>query len=175
MSGSSPGFSIDPHDEETHEYLAALSLLREDYAAAETQLRAQMEGRAPREGALWLLAIALVEQGRYEEAGGFATTAAQMSPTYFSCNLLGWVLVTGGIDLDRGIEMARRARGFPLGCDEKLHFPFDPEPEHTLGLAYLKMGDREKAIEWLEKAEEKRPDRALILEHLQAARAKKSS
>jgi tetratricopeptide (TPR) repeat protein len=167
--------SIDPHDEETQEHLAALSLLRQDHAAAETELRAQMEGHAPRVGALWLLAIALVEQGRHEEAERIARQAVEMSPTYRSYNLLGWVLVAGGIDLDGGIKMARKARAFPLGCYEKLRLPFEPEPEHTLGLAYLKKGNREKAIEWLEKAQEKRPDRALIAEHLREARAQKPS
>jgi len=49
-------------------------------------------------------------------------------------------------------------------------FPYQPTPEHCLGLAYLKKGDYKRAIECLEEAARRRPGRVLIQEHLQQAR-----
>ena len=96
-----------------------------------------------------------------------------MRPDRGGHTLLAWVLIAGDLDLPAGLALAEKAASLPEEWgDDTLAMPFDPSPEHCLGLAYLKQRRYEEAVVMLEKAAAGRPDRPLIQDHLQQARQK---
>jgi tetratricopeptide (TPR) repeat protein len=74
-------------------------------------------------------------------------------------NDLAWLLAESGEDLDHALELAERAH-------ER-----NPAPQviDTLGWVYLKRGEAEKAVEWLEQALAGRPQSPSIRYHLGVA------
>lgn len=93
----------------------------------------------------------------------------------FECqNLLAWVLIAGGFDIDRGTMLAEKALKSRLSIHTEVarYYPFYALPEHSLGLACLKKGQYQKAIGYLEQAAQLLPDRPAIKEDLQLARKK---
>ena len=149
--------------------LAALNLLRGRPAEAERQLRELFAQGSGDRGIHLGLAQALIEQGQFADALPFAERCVAMNPDRKSLEILAWILVAGDIDVERGIETARRALDtFISPWDAKLARPYEPPAEHTLGLAHLKRGRRDEAVRWLDKAAEVRPDRSSIREHLES-------
>jgi tetratricopeptide (TPR) repeat protein len=152
--------------------LAATLLGRGRHAEAERILREQLEAGPVHSSAYRQLGLVLAEQGRFDEARPLAEKAVSMNPNYDATNVLAWILVAGKLDIDAGIETALRALSLPM----RTYFypspqdPYVPCPEHTLGRAYLELGERDKAVEYLETALDKRPNRPSIREDLQRAR-----
>jgi tetratricopeptide (TPR) repeat protein len=118
-----------------------------------------------------LLGSILAEEGKFAEAEKLAQRAVALDASRASYNLLAWILVAGGLDIDRGVEAARQALKIPADYEEPSEtYPFTPVAEHSLGLAALKKGTTSEAVKLLEVAARLRPDRASIGEDLQRAR-----
>jgi tetratricopeptide (TPR) repeat protein len=154
--------------------LAACQLARGDADRAEKTLRADAESRirnVPRDRMLgWVLAT----EERFAEAGSIAEAVLTRDPGPESHRLLAWVLVASDRDAERGkalaveaIEMAADARE-PVG-----RLPFAAPFEHTIGLAAMKLGRYDEAIEYLERAAVAYPDREPIRTHLAEARQRR--
>jgi tetratricopeptide (TPR) repeat protein len=148
---------------------AWLRLHQGDSNTAEKRLGAVLE-KGPNVTASKLLVCALSGQNRFREALPIARSAVERKPDQLSYTLLSWVLIAGDIDLQEGISLAEQALGMPGPPYSFFLDPFQPSPRHCLGLAYLKQGDRERAIGMLKTAAAERPDRLLIQEHLKDAR-----
>ncbi len=120
-----------------------------------------------------VLAYALGQEGRFDEALTHAEQAVSMSPSRIHRTLLAWVLIAGDIDLDRGLEMAVKAVETPEAYDDAaLELSCLALAEHCLGVAYLKQGRYEEAVKQLTEASRLRPDQPLILEQLNEAEQK---
>ena len=90
----------------------------------------------------------------------------------YNFGIVNVVAAAGEIDVDRGMELAARAMETPESYFEAAKEMFSPAlPEHCLGVAYLKKGRYEEAVEQLSKASRIRPDNALIREQLEQANA----
>ena len=84
--------------------------------------------------------------------------------------LLAWPLVAGNLDLDRGIEYAEMAQSRPpIFRELRSRAPFTVSNEQTLGVAYMKKGDYDRAVEYLAQAADLRPDRPSIQTDLERA------
>jgi tetratricopeptide (TPR) repeat protein len=55
------------------------------------------------------MALALADLGRYAEADAFARKALEMDPRREVQTLRAWVLISGDLDVERGVELARDA------------------------------------------------------------------
>jgi hypothetical protein len=87
--------------------------------------------------------------------------------------ILAWVLIAGDLDAEEGIELAEKAMAMPLGrvpIAELRARCFLPSAEQAAGLGYLNERRFQDAVAVLEKAAELQPRRALVAEHLAAAR-----
>jgi len=119
------------------------------------------------------MAYALGQQGRFGEAVPYAERALAMNPDRSNRTLLSWVLVASDIDVDRGMELAALAMETPESYYEAAkEMSSMALAEHCLGVAYLKQGRYEEAVEQLSEASRIRPDNALIREQLQQASAR---
>ena len=94
--------------EETLPRLALCRLAQGDPDEAEALIRRGLEV-GPVGWAHWFLALAHIEQGRYEAALAVAEQCVARDSTRFSHELLAWVLIAGDLDIDRGIREARQA------------------------------------------------------------------
>jgi tetratricopeptide (TPR) repeat protein len=151
--------------------LATIELLARDYPAAEKRMRDQLDQGPARLASYRLLGSILAEEGKFAEAEKLAQKAVALDASRASYNLLAWILVAGGLDIDRGVEAARQALKIPSDPDEpSATHPFTPVAEHTLGLAAIKKGSKAEAVKLLEVAARLRPDRASIREDLERAR-----
>jgi tetratricopeptide (TPR) repeat protein len=165
------GLRLHPRHPDLRLARAVLELLRGEGTSAEKQARGVLETGPAHLEAHRLLAAALAEQGRFEEAEPHARRALAMSPGRQTRTELAWILTAGELDVDEGRTLAREALQLPAGFrDAATRFAFTPSPEHCLGLAHLLRGERSRATRYLEKAAELRPDRPLIREHLGRAR-----
>ncbi len=120
------------------------------------------------------LGYALAAQNRYLDAETFAQKALARDSSFASYNLLAWILVAGEIDIDRSMAFAQKALASkPADWPQTAEtYSYLAIPEHTLGLAYLKKGEYEKAMPYLEQVAEFAPQRQAIREDLQLARQK---
>ena len=121
-----------------------------------------------------LLGYLFAEQKRYAEAQTFAQKSLSMDSSFASYNLLAWVLIAGELDIARGIVMGQRALDSkPKDWAETARiYSYVALPEHSLGLAYLKKGEYEKAVSYLEQTAERAPQRQAIRDDLQLSRHK---
>lgn len=110
----------------------------------------------------------------YDKALYFADNASKKIQTdYLSIsnfqiyNLLSWVLVIGNFDLDKGIINAQKSieectllkHNYKNDVKE---IPYQALPEYTLGLAYLKKGQWQTALRYLDTARKILPSRSDI-------------
>jgi hypothetical protein len=85
---------------------------------------------------------------------------------------MAWILVAGDIDLDRGIELAAQAMETPESYFEAAEEMSSLAlPEQCLGVAFLKRGRYDEAVEQLSEASRVRPDSDVIREQLELASA----
>ncbi len=154
--------------------LGQIDILRKDYANAEKRLKESLAFDSYDSWTYRLLGYLFAEQKRFPEAERYAQKAVALDSSFDNDNLLAWVLVVGGVGNGRGIMLAQKAlKDKPDDyADTAASYPFYALPEHTLGLAYLKNGQYQKAVEFLEKAAQLVPDRQGVKEDLQAARKK---
>jgi tetratricopeptide (TPR) repeat protein len=113
-------------------------------------------------------------QERFDQAITYARRALDRRGSFFSHNLMAWILVAGESDIDRGISMAQMALENPPSSSPFNHYvkqsPYVPLPQHTLGLGYMKKGDFTAALDHLEKALQLRPDDKMISDDLSSCR-----
>ena len=118
------------------------------------------------------LAYALAQRGRFAEAAPHAERALAMGPDRTHRTLMAWVLIAGGIDVDRGIELAREAVETPAPYNAAAReLTCLATPELCLGVAYLEHGRYDEAVRQLTEAARLRPGRSDIREHLERARS----
>ena len=154
--------------------LGEIELLRKNYSLAEKHLQ---EALSMDSTSTWIyedLGYLFSEQKRYSEAQTYAQQALAIDSSFANYNLLGWVLVAGELDLERGLECTQKA--LDAKPDDLLRIldarTFGALPEHTLGLVYLKKGQYQKAMPFLEQAAEQMPERQMIQKDLQLTRKK---
>ena len=111
-------------------------------------------------------------QQHWTQAEKYARQAFALDSSFANRNVLAWVLVSGNSDPARGIDFAEKA--LASKPEDWAHtadvFSYLAIPEHTLGLAYLKSGEHEKAVQYMEEAVAFAPDRPAIREDVQRAR-----
>lgn len=84
--------------------------------------------------------------------------ALELSPDQpYLLNYLGYSWVDQGLNLEAGMKMLKRATELR---------PDDGAISDSVGWAYYRTGQFDKAVEWLEKASEQKGDDATIVEHL---------
>jgi len=117
-----------------------------------------------------LLVLAYLGESQPRKALEIAEQCVALDSTRVSHELLAWTLVAGDLDLDRGVREAQVAQKLPLAADDHYHrLPCFPPAEHSLGLAALKQGDTQKAVDLLQSAASKRPTREAIQSDLRRA------
>jgi len=140
-----------------------------DPQAAEREAEEMLERGPAVAGAHVALAYALGEQGRFDEAATQAERALAMSSDRDHRALLSWILIAGEIDVDRGLELAREAIATPSFDEASRELACLALPEHCLGMAYLKRGQYEEAVDVLTEAARLRPGQRDIRDHLERA------
>jgi tetratricopeptide (TPR) repeat protein/TolB-like protein len=150
---------------------AQIGLRRGDLQAAEAEVRDLLSDGPASAWLSTLLATVLSEEGRFADAETPARRAFAMNPDRSRHALLAWILVAGDLDQEEGVRLAEAALEMPesptAAADRP---PYEPSPEHALGLAYLQQGRHGEAVKLLERAAALQPDRTLIREHLAEAR-----
>lgn len=152
--------------------LAVTKLIQGDLSEAEALVRRALDEGRPHVGNRRLLGYILCGQERYDEARSVAERTVEMDSTRASHELLAWVLVTGDLDVPFGIQLAEHALSIErfVVPNRWYKLPHWASAEHTLGRAYLKQGDPQKALPYLEKAAELQPDRASVRRDLERAK-----
>ncbi len=168
--------------------LGAIGILQRDYAAAENNLRKALTLDSTSVEAHLQRGYLFAEQARYDEAKTFAEKALDTS--FAGYNLMAYVLVAGELDIDRGMACAEKALNFKPedwpqtspaysynAIFETTHsraatYSYYAIPQHTLGLARLKKGEYQKAVQYLEQAAALAPEKQAIQDDLQLARRK---
>jgi serine/threonine protein kinase/Tfp pilus assembly protein PilF/TolB-like protein len=165
------GLARSPRNAELLYALAVNEMLTDDDAAAEARIAGLLdEGPVLASGHI-LHAYALARLGRHEEAESAAERAMEMFPGRASRAALAWVQVDGDIDIENGLWLAEEALVMPGEFYDAMHrMPFNAPPEHTAGLAFMKMGRYDEAVSMLEAAAAGRPDRTSIEEDLRRVR-----
>jgi serine/threonine protein kinase/tetratricopeptide (TPR) repeat protein len=150
---------------------AITDLTRGDYVSVEESARDFIENGPAHVWAYKFLALALMEQGRHEEAVPFARKALAMDGNHLSYVILARALIEGDVNLEEGMELAEKARSdVPVKETERAwRFPQCSSAEHCLGAAYLKLGRYKDAVEALEEAALLYPDDPKIREDLARA------
>ncbi len=161
------GLAVGPEKGSALRGIGIAKLLQGDAVAAEAHARRALSEDHPHIDSWRLLGFALGEQQRYREALAVAEKAVAMDSSRASYELLAWTLVSGDLDMQRGIEVAKQSLDLPLGfLDVEKSLPHRVCAQHSLGHAYLKQGKTQLAVEYLEKAAELQPRRACIREDL---------
>ena len=157
-----------------HPRLGWIGILQKDYQYAEKHSRQAFALDTTQSQAIRGLGYLATVQEKWSEAEKRAWQALGRDSSFANYNLTAWVLVAGNIDLDRGIAFAEKILASkPKNWGQTVAtFPYFAIPEHTLGLAYLKKDELEKAVLYLEQAAAFAPQRQAIREDLQRAREK---
>ena len=157
-----------------HSSLGSIGILLNDYNYAEKHFRNALTIDSTHTQAIRGMGYLFAVQENWAEADKYALQALALDSSFANYNLAGWVLVSGEIDLDRGIAFAEKAlnskpENWAHGADVYSYLAI---PEHTIGLAYLKKDEYEKAVQYLEQAAAFAPQRQAIRDDLQRARGK---
>ncbi len=84
--------------------------------------------------------------------------ALELSPEQpYVLNYLGYSWIDQGLNLDAGMKMLKRATELR---------PDDGAITDSVGWAYYRLGQYDKAVEWCERASEQKGDDATVVEHL---------
>lgn len=151
--------------------LATVSFSRGNLEQSEAFIMRAMTEARPHTQTQRMLAYLKADQGMNEDALAIAQQTVAADSTRESLELLAWVSVAGDLDLTGGIELAQAAMAIPRSAFFDINkFLAMPAPaEHTLGLAYLKQGDPEKAVAYLEQAAAYQPNRQSVQRDLERA------
>ncbi len=161
------GLAVGPRKGAALRGIGIAKLLQGDAASAEAYAHRALSEDHPHIDSWRLLGFALGEQQRYSEALAVAEKAVAMDSSRASYELLAWTLVSGDLDMARGIEVAKQSLELPLGfLDVEKTLPHRVCAQHSLGHAYLKQGKTQLAVQYLEKAAELQPRRTCIREDL---------
>jgi tetratricopeptide (TPR) repeat protein len=145
-------------------------LVAGDPEAAESQATDLLKRGPALADAHVAMAYSLGGQGRFDEAMKHAERVLKMNPNRSNRTLMAWVLIAGNIDIDRGLEMAVKATDTPESYFEAAKdLACLALAEHCLGVAYLKQGRYEEAVDQLNEASRMRPDHRVIQDHLEQA------
>ena len=169
---------IDPSNLDAYSMLGRMfiSQRRLDDARAEFERLAARQPSEP--GPKTMVGVLLDMQGKHDESAKAYESVMKISPRAgVAANNLAFIYATRGTNLDAALQLAQTAKqqmptawevddtlgfvfykkGLPemaipplVGCVEKA--PKDPACHYHLGLAYAKVGDKEKAAKSLEKA-----------------------
>jgi tetratricopeptide (TPR) repeat protein len=170
--------------------LGAIGILQKDYATAEKDLRRALAVDSTSAPANLQMGYLFAEQGRYAEAEAFSKKALAGDSSFAGNNLTAHVLVAGELDIDRGMAYAEKALNVKRQDQPQAvpaysfyaiiettrsrvaTYSYYAIPQHTLGLACLKKGDYQKAVQYLEQAAALAPEKQAIRDDLQLARQK---
>ncbi|MBN1351577.1 protein kinase [candidate division KSB1 bacterium] len=151
--------------------VAKIYLLQKNYALAELRLKDALDADSSYVAACSELGYFFAIQQHFGRAKAVAQKAVSLDSSFTNQNLLAWVLVAGDIDVERGIAIAEKA--LDSKPEDWAHtvsvYPYYAVPEHTIGRGYLKKGDYQKAIQYLEQAAQIAPERESIRSDLQRA------
>jgi tetratricopeptide (TPR) repeat protein len=165
------GLEISPQNAGLLYTSAVSDLLDGNAEAAERRVGALLSEGPVRAEGFFIRSYALAQQGRFAEAEKDARRAYSMMPGRAGHEMLSWILVAGDIDIEQGLDLAEAALKMPEHFHaEMFKLPFTAPAEHSAGLAYLKLGRKDEAVEMLERAAALRPDRKLIRDDLRRAR-----
>ena len=120
-------------------------------------------------------------QDRFNEAELYARKAVEQDSSYFSYNLLSWILIVSEKDIEEGFKTAvesieSRSNGLLKYIQNTQYaFPDYYIAEYNIGLGYYKKGDYKQAVSYLEKADHLVPEREEIENHLNMAKKKLAS
>jgi tetratricopeptide (TPR) repeat protein len=93
---------------------------------------------------IYIKAHQLLGKGNTDEAVKLLKESVVLNPNnHRALNALAWQLIDLGIDIDKGVQYARQAVTV---------FPDSPHNNGTLGVGYLKNGDPDNAIKYLQAA-----------------------
>ena len=118
-------------------------------------------------------------QNRFDEAELYAQKAVELDSNYYNYNLMAWILIISDKDIDRGIQMALNALetrsvttlNYIKNSKAKYEQPLVYKiGEYVIGLGYLKKGDYNQALDYLEKAHLLLPHREDIKSDLEKAK-----
>ena len=159
--------AADPNYMRSYYALARVYLVTDRDQEAIAQYEAALEKNPDQAGAHMLLGTIYdmqkqwdLSQKHYQEA---LSIDAEFVP---AANNLAYLLAVQGKDLDKALELARRAK-------EKM--PEDPAVMDTLGLVYYKKGLYDNAMQELAESAEKLPDNPTVLYHLGLVHHKKGN
>ena len=157
-----------------HVILGIIGILERNFSSADNHLRQAISIDSTYTRAYQHLGYVLAAQGRFSEAQAFCEKAISLDSSFASYNLLAWVLIAGELDIKQGVSFAEKALDSKPEnwADQVDAYSYLAIPEHSLGLAYLKKGDHEKAVQYLEQAAEFQPDRQAIKDGLLMAMGK---
>lgn len=102
--------------------------------------------------------IVLERTRQWARAEADMKKALELSPEQpYVLNYLGYSWIDQGINLDAGMKMLKRATELR---------PDDGAITDSVGWAYYRLGQFDKAVEWCERASEQKGDDATVVEHL---------
>ncbi|MFQ5771403.1 MAG: tetratricopeptide repeat protein, partial [bacterium] len=165
---------ISRNNVSAHVLLGIIGILEKNFSSAENHLRQANSIDSTSARTYRHLGYLFAEQNRFEDALPFSVKAVSLDSSFANYNLLAWVLISGNLDIDRGISLAEKAledqpENWALTIDAYSYFAI---PAHSLSLAYMKKGNYQKAVPYLEQALEIAPNRQVLRNDLQLAKQK---
>jgi serine/threonine protein kinase/uncharacterized protein HemY len=164
----------NPSDIDAKIFWARVQLRRGEDADVVKQLQEAGKIDSTNAALLRMFGYYYMGQNQPEKALPYAERALENSGSFYSYNLLAWLKVFNEVDIDGGIDLAKIALDNPPFGNYFNRYiqesPFVPLPEHTLGVGYLKRGDYQMALGYLEKALQRRPDDEKIFGDLEFCR-----
>ena len=168
------GLALDSEHLTLSKRLAYCMQLQSRFEEAEQLYRKAYKKSPEDQGTHYELAWSLYHQQKYNEALAFAEKALAQDSSFTNHNLIARILVSGDINIERGVMFAEKAIANKLWTWQRTaaDTPYLALPEHTLGLAYLKKGEYQKAVQYLEQVAAFAPERENLKVDLQLARQK---